>query len=563
MRLGLSTKLLTIFVASVALLSLAALYGLWSGWRALQDLHVQEDLASSYLESVHTLQIRYQDEIHEWKNVLLRGDTETLLQQKWQIYENAHQEAQTILQALIKQPLPGPALDKLAQFDRLHRENRQRYLEATDLLRQGQFKEDYADQHVKGIDRPVMKLLTEAHDLTEQFFEKASDQLIAEAETRMRIALGLFLLAGAIGAALFMYLGKRIIANPTRHLVNELSKIEHGDFLSKINKKYNDEIGDIAESIQHMVITQGTLIAHVKATAQRLAENARQVAGISSMTSEGIRNQRHETQQAELAMQEMSRFLQDAASSTETAVSAAEQIKTHSENITQSVHQAAETTQTLAGEARQTADALQSLKDEAQRIDASVLAIRNIAEQTNMLALNAAIEAARAGEAGRGFAVVADEVRKLAQNTQAATTDIEQRIQGLQQGVERAMINMLNECQRAEQSAEHAAQAQQMLSDIMRVATMIRDVNTGLAHTLIQQERTAQNIGQAIVNIGQVVEQTAFSSESAAHEVSKVADEAELTRELFERFQVPLYELPEFENQHGSRENSSGDIELF
>ncbi|WDM24547.1 hypothetical protein J4I02_24835 [Paenibacillus polymyxa] len=52
--------------------------------------------------------------------------------------------------------------------------------------------------------------------------------------------------------------------------------------------------------------------------------------------------------------------------------------------------------------------------------------------QIGLLPLNAAIEAARAGEQGRGFAVVADEVRKLADQSEAATKQIETLITAIQ-----------------------------------------------------------------------------------------------------------------------------------
>ncbi|HEY8719712.1 GAF domain-containing protein [Pengzhenrongella sp.] len=90
------------------------------------------------------------------------------------------------------------------------------------------------------------------------------------------------------------------------------------------------------------------------------------------------------------------------------------------------------------------------------KIGEVVKAIRAIAAQTNLLALNATIEAARAGEAGRGFAVVAHEVKELANETAAATTEVGDKVQTIQQQVQdvvrslaeiRGVVDRINETQ--------------------------------------------------------------------------------------------------------------------
>lgn len=69
-----------------------------------------------------------------------------------------------------------------------------------------------------------------------------------------------------------------------------------------------------------------------------------------------------------------------------------------------------------------------SLKDSSSGVAKVADLIASIATQTSVLALNANIEAARAGAHGKGFAVVASEVRKLAEQTAAATSEIQAKV---------------------------------------------------------------------------------------------------------------------------------------
>ena len=76
------------------------------------------------------------------------------------------------------------------------------------------------------------------------------------------------------------------------------------------------------------------------------------------------------------------------------------------------------------------------------KIKEAVNLIASIAEETNLLSLNASIEAARAGESGKGFAVVAVEISKLAEQSNAASADIEKMIMDLGKNSERTVETM-------------------------------------------------------------------------------------------------------------------------
>lgn len=94
-------------------------------------------------------------------------------------------------------------------------------------------------------------------------------------------------------------------------------------------------------------------------------------------------------------------------------------------------------------------DAIERIRKQTSETDISVEKIKeavnliaSIAEETNLLSLNASIEAARAGESGKGFAVVAVEISKLADQSNAASADIEKMIMNLGENSEKTISTM-------------------------------------------------------------------------------------------------------------------------
>ncbi|AZL75629.1 methyl-accepting chemotaxis protein [Pseudomonas oryziphila] len=330
------------------------------------------------------------------------------------------------------------------------------------------------------------------------------------------------------------------IARPLRQMVAMLDDIAQGegDLTRRLQSDRADELGAIAKGFNTFLIKLQAMISQVVSSVQKVSDSSEHTADIAIRTNQGVHKQMVEIDQVATAVQEMTATAQDVARNATQAAQAASEADRAANQGLEIVRDTSHSISALAGEIGRAVTVVQDLARDSENINAILVAIRAIAEQTNLLALNAAIEAARAGEQGRGFAVVADEVRNLAQKTQQATQEIQQMIQQLQQGT-REVVKVMEDSQgKTDVSVQQASRAAQSLESITQAVSVINDMNTQIASAAEQQSAVAEDINRNVISIGQVAGEVAGGADESSQASAELTKLAEQQRRLINQFRV-------------------------
>lgn len=338
----------------------------------------------------------------------------------------------------------------------------------------------------------------------------------------MALAGFVIIIALCVGSALFMF--NRCVFGPLRGLMDNMNRCAHGDLTITIGTRGLAELQSLASSLRKLIDGMRGQVGEIGLNAGQLSSAAEQLSVVTSESSEGLKQQQHETDQVATAITEMSSTVQEVARSAEAAAAAARNADQETNNGRQVVTKAIEQIGALAHEIERATDVIHKLEGESGKIGSVMDVIHGIAEQTNLLALNAAIEAARAGEQGRGFAVVADEVRVLASRTQQSTQEIQAMIERLQNGAKEAVKAMQDSKAKAQATVSQAAKAGTSLDGIAQAVSSISEMNTHIASAAEEQSAVSEEINRSIVRISEIAEksangaqQTASASETLAH----------------------------------------------
>jgi len=351
-----------------------------------------------------------------------------------------------------------------------------------------------ADDGYKAASEAILQLAKFVGDAAD--VKRAEVEALAQTEL---VVIGIaVVLAAALALAVSVVIARRTAAQVAA-TARSAEALASGDLTVRFDAAAKDEIGQLAQALEHMRESFGRLIMQIRSGVDSVSTASREIAQGNADLSSRTEQQASNLQQTAASMEQMTSAVKQNADAARQA-----------NQLAASASQVAAKGGAVVGEVVSTMDQISA---SSRKIADIIGVIDGIAFQTNILALNAAVEAARAGEQGRGFAVVAGEVRNLAQRSAQAAREI------------KSLIG--ESVQKVETGAKLVNDAGQTMSDIVAQVKRVTDLIGEITSSTLEQSNGIGQVNQAVTQLDQMTQQNAALVEQSAAAAESLREQAD------------------------------------
>jgi methyl-accepting chemotaxis protein PixJ len=330
---------------------------------------------------------------------------------------------------------------------------------------------------------------------------------------------------------------KEFLQRRALELLMEVDPVSQGDLTIRA-KVTPDEVGTIADSYNSIIRSLRQLVMDVQGASATVSQTASSNEASVQQLSEEARRQMATITEALIQVQATVVSVKGV---TTRALEAEQGVKLAATAIAEgdiAMDKTVAGISAIRETVSETAKKVKRLGEASQKISKVVNLINGFAAQTNLLALNAAIEAARAGEEGRGFAVVAEEVRSLAQQSSAATAEIEHLVEEIQTQTNEVVLAMEAGTEQVVEGTQLVEETRTKLNEITSVSATIRRLIGEISEATAVQTQAYETVSQTMEQAATIADDSSKQSDHVAKSFSRLLDVADALQVSVSQFKV-------------------------
>lgn len=494
------TGTLGFLAAAMVFVGVLGINGLRQANARMHDLYTNRFQGAALINKVASLR---RDNIRAVDAALMNGDPALLAEfhsvqaRNVKLIEEAWSKFKTL-------PVVAEEVPLIEDFEKKHDTYRTLSTGVLDNLNAGAL-EEARKMRIEQL-RPLIVDLLAAADRLSEMQDHIAAQAKAANDAAYARATVISWVAILIACAIATVIGVMLIRSMMGALnkaVGTAERIASGKLGNQIEIDSDDEFGRLLRAMQDMDNKLSEIVGSVRVGAETVGSAARQISSGNDDLSQRTQEQAAALEETASSMEEMTATVKQNADNARQA-----------SQIATGARDQAERGGAVVGRA---VAAMGEISHSSKRIADIINVIDEIAFQTNLLALNAAVEAARAGEQGRGFAVVATEVRNLAQRSATAAKEIKDLIND-------AVTTVTAGTELVDESGQSL---QEIVASVKRVADIVAEISAASE----EQASGIDQVNLAVTQMDATTQQNAALVEEAAAASKGMEQQAQLLLE--------------------------------